>query len=52
MVGRWKAIPETRGGTQISHLMFADDVVLFGEASIEQAQVIENCLTEFCAWSG
>jgi len=52
MTGQWKAIPITRGGTQLSHLMFADDVVLFGEASIEQAQVIENCLTEFCTWSG
>ena len=37
MEGRWKAIPMTRGGTQVSHLMFADDVVLFGEASITQA---------------
>ena len=42
----------TRGGTQVSHLMFADDVVLFGEASKEQAQVINDCLSEFCVISG
>lgn len=52
MAGRWKAIPVTRGGTRISHLMFADDVVLFGEASAEQARLVENCLNEFCERSG
>jgi len=52
MEGKWKAIPLTRGGTCISHLMFADDIVLFGEASTQQAQVIKDCLEDFCAWSG
>lgn len=42
----------TRGDTRVSHLMFADDVVLFGEASRDQAQVVKECLAEFCAWSG
>ena len=50
--GHWKAIPVTRGGTQVSHLMFADDIVLFGEASRTQAEVMIKCLTDFCAWSG
>ena len=49
---KWKAFPVTRGGTHVSHLMFADDVILFGEASKEQAKVIVNCLHEFCALSG
>ena len=48
MEGAWQAIPLTRGGTQMSHLMFADDVVLFGEASVEQARVVKNCLHIFC----
>ena len=46
--GKWKAIPITRGGTRISHLMFAYDVVLVGDASREQAQIIKACLQEFC----
>jgi len=52
MAGIWKAIPVSRGGTKISHLMFADDVVLFGEASADEALVVEACLAKFCAWSG
>jgi len=50
--GQWKTIPLSRGGTRISHLIFADDVVLFGEASVEQAQNIMDCLRLFCAASG
>ena len=49
--GRWKAISLTRGGTQISHLMFTDDVVLFGEASQVQAQLVSACLQDFCGAS-
>jgi len=32
--------------------MFADDVILFGEASVEQARIVNTCLQEFCAASG
>jgi len=50
--GNWQAIPLVRNGTRISHLMFADDVVLLGEATRTQAHTIKNCLTEFCNASG
>ena len=50
--GLWKAIPITRGGTRLSHLMFADDVVLFAEATKTQALVINSCLRQFCEASG
>jgi len=32
--------------------MFADDVVLFGEATAEQARTIQQCLHDFCGASG
>lgn len=34
--GSWKAVRLSRNGPLISHLFFADDLVLFVEASIDQ----------------
>ena len=50
--GHWKGIPVCKGGPRLSHLMFADDVILFGEASKEHARVIKDCLVKFCQASG
>lgn len=48
----WKPIQLTRGGPPISHLAFADNLILFAEASIEQATTIQNILNDFCLSSG
>lgn len=50
--GRWKGIRVSQGSPSISHLFFADDMVLFSEASLEQIEVIKNCLDLFCNISG
>ncbi|KAM6567827.1 hypothetical protein CsatA_026955 [Cannabis sativa] len=41
-----------RNGPPITHLMFADDVILFGKASVREAKGFLNCLEEYCSWSG
>ena len=50
--GSWVPLKIARGGPELSHLFFADDMVLFGEASTKQMQVMLNCLNIFCNISG
>ncbi|KAK4258182.1 hypothetical protein QN277_007655 [Acacia crassicarpa] len=48
----WKPISITKDGPTISHLMFADDLLLFREASEEQASIMMTVLDKFCCASG
>ncbi|KAK0586151.1 hypothetical protein LWI29_001876 [Acer saccharum] len=50
--GLWKPVKISRGGPAISHLFFADDLILFGQASVKQAQVMKDCIDLFCDVSG
>ncbi|XP_073051702.1 uncharacterized protein [Primulina eburnea] len=50
--GSWKAIRLSRNGPLLSHLLFADDMLLFAEASIDQLHIIMECLNKFCTSSG
>ncbi|MCH81869.1 putative ribonuclease H protein [Trifolium medium] len=50
--GVWKPMRAGRNGPLISHLMFADDLILFAEASVEQLNVVLNTLGQFCQMSG
>lgn len=50
--GRWKGIKLDSTGPTLSHLCFVDDMVLFSEASIEQLEIIWDCLNRFCEASG
>lgn len=48
----WKPIRCSRRGPNLSNLFFADDLILFVEATLEKASVVKNCLDEFCVVSG
>ncbi|CAN0843862.1 Putative ribonuclease H protein At1g65750 [Linum grandiflorum] len=50
--GAWKPIALARGSTKLSHTFFVDDLILFGEVSIAQAQIISECSDTFGALSG
>ncbi|KAL5568628.1 hypothetical protein UlMin_025203 [Ulmus minor] len=42
----------TKGGPPLHHLMFADDIFVFGKACATEASSIKDTLDSFCFWSG
>ncbi|OMO73212.1 reverse transcriptase, partial [Corchorus capsularis] len=49
---RWKPVKISKSGPPISHVFFADDLVLFSDASVKQVEVVVETLKEFNLWSG
>ncbi|XP_061969939.1 uncharacterized protein LOC133692808 [Populus nigra] len=50
--GSWRPFGVNREGPNILHLFFADDILLFAEATVGQMDTILECLNYFCAISG
>jgi hypothetical protein len=50
--GKWKPMRAGRHGPLISHLMFADDLLIFGQAIEEGMEAVMEVLNEFCNMSG
>lgn len=48
----WKPFPMSARGPYLSHLFFADDLVLFGEASERQMENMREIMKFFCGVSG
>lgn len=46
--GKWKPIHLSRSGPNLSHLFFADDLVIFCKAGMEQAHLLSGMLNHFC----
>ncbi|KAL5743522.1 hypothetical protein ACOSQ2_026638 [Xanthoceras sorbifolium] len=44
----WRPVKVSRGGLGITHLFFADNLVLFGEANATQAEIMRSCMDDFC----
>jgi hypothetical protein len=50
--GQWKTLKAGKNGPIVSHLMFADDLLLFGETTNCQMDCMLDILTKFCNMSG
>jgi hypothetical protein len=51
-LGLLKGIKMARLCPPITHLLFADDVMIFARAKACEAEVILKCLNTYSAWSG
>ncbi|KAA3481485.1 Retrovirus-related Pol polyprotein LINE-1 [Gossypium australe] len=49
--GRWHQIRLSRASQFLSHLFFADDLVIFGKAEMDQAILLKEILKHFCDFS-
>ena len=50
--GHLKGLKIARATPAIHHLLFADDILIFGKATHKEATSIHLCLTKYCFWSG
>lgn len=48
----WVAVKSSKKGPAVSHIFFADDLLLFGKTSFSQARMMEHVLASFCNISG
>ena len=48
----WKGIKASRNSPPLSHLFFADDLILFAKADQPNCEIIMDVLIEFCDVSG
>jgi hypothetical protein len=47
-----KGLRIARNCAPINHLLLANDLLLFGKASISKAACFKSCLDNYCCWSG
>lgn len=50
--GRLSGVKISRTSPHISHLMYADDLVIYCKATASEASEVVQCLTSYCDWTG
>lgn len=50
--GKLSGIKISRHSPRVTHLLYADDLVIYCKADIHEAETVIDCLNQFCAWTG
>jgi hypothetical protein len=50
-LGNLHGIRIARRSPVVSHLLFADDLIIFSKANISKVRVIQDCLSTYSRWS-
>ena len=50
-IGNIKGMKIARNSSAINHLLFTDDLFIFGKAFLLEASSIKSCLDKYCSWS-
>uniref|UniRef100_A0A2N9GE95 Reverse transcriptase domain-containing protein n=1 Tax=Fagus sylvatica TaxID=28930 RepID=A0A2N9GE95_FAGSY len=45
-------VKANRVGLVVTHLMYADDIILFSRAKLAEIKALEQCVKTYCSWSG
>lgn len=51
-VGRLSGVKVARSSPKVTHLMYADDLVIYCKATDEEAREVHDCLNFYCSWIG
>ena len=39
-------------GPAFTHVMYADDIMVFARANYREVKILDDCLDTYCTWSG
>ena len=52
MEGNIRAVCMNVGGPAFTHVMYADDIILFARANGKEVKILDECIEKYCQWSG
>lgn len=50
--GNVKGVKMNVAGPAFTHVMYADDIMVFAKANCREVKILDECLEKYCIWSG
>ena len=51
LYGNVKGVKMNVAGLAFTHVMYADDIMVFAKANCREVKILDECLDKYCAWS-